>query len=52
MLSKSLFSLRRKEKKFFSWRCVARNVALWAVWKSASAPIASVTMEQAFVYQH
>jgi hypothetical protein len=52
MLSKSLFSLRRKQKKFFIRRYTARNVALWPVWKSAPAPIADVTMEQAFVHQH
>jgi hypothetical protein len=52
MLGKSLFSVSCKAKIFFIVRCTARNVVLWSAWKSASAPIAGVTVEQAFVYQH
>jgi hypothetical protein len=49
MLSKLLFSLCFKEKKFFTQRCTAGNIAFW---KPAPAPAASVTMNRASVNQH
>jgi hypothetical protein len=49
MLSKLLFSLCSKEKRFFIRRCTAENIAFW---ESTPAPTASVTMNQASANQH